>query len=328
MVLEHARKKQNRDNRNGDELMPTLFVMIGLPASGKSTKAKQIIESEGGTVLSSDGIRFTLYGDENIQGDPKEIFQYLHESITSNLQNGTNVVFDATNISYKNRMQLLQRLNKIDGLKKIAVLVATPWHEILENNKSRERFVPEMVVERMRKNFFAPFWGEGWDDIQIIWNTRMSEQDIINRYNLKDLFYALDDFDQDNPHHEHTLGEHIRLVRDDAYLLSNDILIRTAATFHDIGKLWTKQFKNSKGEPTDIAHYYNHEQIGAYMSLYHLKAEGWNDKDVIDIATMIQFHMRPYGAKTEKAKMKLKKLVGTEVYEKLLLLNQADIGAH
>ena len=41
---------------------PTLFCLCGLPASGKSTYAKELSKKENATIYSSDAIREELYG--------------------------------------------------------------------------------------------------------------------------------------------------------------------------------------------------------------------------------------------------------------------------
>jgi len=302
-----------------------LTMMIGLPASGRSTVAKRLADGDDSIIISSDKIREGLFGDEAEQGDPKLIFEKVHELILDSVSNGRNVIFDATNISYKHRASLLQKLNKYTNLYKKAVLVAAPWSEIIVNNETRSRVVPKYTISRMVKNFFAPFWGEGWDDINIIWNTRMTNQEIVDGYSMVELFSMTDKFNQDNPHHTLTLGEHCRLVQES---LKDDNLLEVVGALHDMGKLWTKDYRDAKGDASKTAHYYNHENVGAYMSLYFLKAQGYSDSFIIDAVTRIQFHMRPYGLKTDKARNKLIHLVGKDVYSDLLTINNADRLAH
>ena len=54
--------------------MSKLFVMVGLPASGKSYEAKEIAKMELAYVVSSDAIRAELWGSEEVQGDNSFIF--------------------------------------------------------------------------------------------------------------------------------------------------------------------------------------------------------------------------------------------------------------
>lgn len=54
-------------------------LLIGQPASGKSYLAKELAQHLNADILSTDQIRFWLYGDENVQGDWHEIEQVLFE---------------------------------------------------------------------------------------------------------------------------------------------------------------------------------------------------------------------------------------------------------
>ncbi len=51
-------------------------------------------------------------------------------------------------------------------------------------------------------------------------------------------------------------------------------------------------------------------------------------KDLLDAIALINFHMRPYMAKTDRAKEKLKKTVGEDLYYFLEILHEADKRAH
>ena len=54
--------------------MATLTIMVGLPASGKSTIAKTLEEFGSVTIISTDGIRKELLGAEEDQTNPQLIF--------------------------------------------------------------------------------------------------------------------------------------------------------------------------------------------------------------------------------------------------------------
>lgn len=51
---------------------PIVYVLVGCPACGKSTFAKNFDNDT--VVISSDAIREELYGNEAIQGNGKEVF--------------------------------------------------------------------------------------------------------------------------------------------------------------------------------------------------------------------------------------------------------------
>lgn len=78
------------------------IILIGLPASGKSTYAEKI-KNDNTVVLSSDSIRKEIYGNESIQGNPKEIFDTLYSRMRSALSENKDVIVDATNINIRDR---------------------------------------------------------------------------------------------------------------------------------------------------------------------------------------------------------------------------------
>lgn len=303
--------------------MTKLFMMIGLPASGKSTLAEQIAKSEDAEIVSSDNIRKELYGDENIQGDNNKVFRILQERIINGLKNNKNMIYDATNINYKRRMEFLQKIRKLK-IEKIAIMVATPYEQCLIRNSQRERQVPEEVIKRMYFNFYVPQYFEGWDDIQIKYT---------NNYIF--FFGDLEDIKQDNPHHKLTVLEHCKKTEEILNKQNGQlsIPINLAGRLHDIGKLKTKTFINSKGEETNIAHFYNHEKVSAYDSLFHVnlrsRIEMMKDEEfVLETIKLIQWHMLPWTKMSEKTEQKYKKLLGENFWNNLMILHKADEEAH
>jgi CRISPR/Cas system-associated endonuclease Cas3-HD len=103
-------------------------------------------------------------------------------------------------------------------------------------------------------------------------------------------------------------------------------ILGNAALLHDIGKEFTKSFINSKGEKTDIAHYYNHNNVSAYLSLIYNNV--FPSLDILEISNYIQWHMQPFFLTTQKSQEKFIKLVGQEFWENLLLIHKADLTAH
>ena len=298
-------------------------MMIGIPASGKTSLAEQIAKSEDAEIVSSDNIRKELYGDENIQGDNNKVFRILQDRVVKGLKANKNMIYDATNISYKTRMAFLQRIGKLD-VEKIAIMVATPYEQCLIRNSQRERQVPEEVIKRMHYNFYVPQYFEGWDDIQIKYT---------NDYMF--FFGDLEDIEQDNPHHKLTVLEHC-METEDILAKQNgrlSIPINLAGRLHDIGKLKTKTFINSKGEKTDIAHFYNHEKVSAYDSLFYVnlrsRIEMMKDEEfALETIKLIQWHMLPWTKMSEKTEQKYKKLLSENFWSDLMILHKADEEAH
>lgn len=301
---------------------PIFFMMVGLPYSGKSAYAKKLQEQFGAEIHSSDAIRAELLGDVQDQTNNQEVFNTLHRRVIADLSSGKNVIYDATNINYKRRLDMVSRLKKLN-CQKVCIFMATPFEECLARVQTRTRVVPYEIVERMYKHIWIPFWYEGWDYIELVYPDGFQPYSISDLFNNKDS--GLNYFQQDNPHHNFTVGHHCIA----AYGLVSDgsAELQEAALLHDIGKPFTKTFVNSKGETTEIAHYYEHQHVSAYDSLFYSNP----DLDRLYIANVIQWHMYPFDLErnknSSKAKKRFRQRVGERVYADVMKLHEADIKA-
>lgn len=290
------------------------FIMIaGLPGSGKSTVARELAEVNNAALHSSDDLREELFRDANNQDMNDVVFKELTNRVLRDLKNGRNVVYDATNISFKKRKAFLERLD-VDCFKE-CVLVATPYETCLIRNSSRLRKVPEDVIEKMYRGIFIPQYYEGWDHIDIIFNSE-------GTYEIDEFMKDLDTIDQENSYHTLTIGEHCKRCMENMKMKSSDESLVTAALLHDIGKKFTKAYKDLKGIPTVEAHYYGHQNVSAYLSLFYLKH--LPIEKLLEITNYIQWHMRPFDLHSAKSKLKAVKLFGQKFYDNLLLLHEAD----
>ena len=310
--------------------MPKLFVICGLPCSGKSTEAKKLAVEYNAEIFASDDLRTEMFGDVNHQADNEALFKELHKRIRECLASGKNAIYDATNINYKRRMEFLKSLNKIP-CEKNAILMATPYEVCLERNAQRERKVPEYVIKRMYMNWNTPYWYEGWDDIRIAysegakWSTHLLES-IALGYS-----HPVFNYNQNNKHHSLSLGEHLRkayrFIYKDIEPHCGNTTLEMATALHDMGKPFCATYYNKKGEKSDECHYYDHQNTSAYDCLFE---KPLYNVDILEVAVLIMWHMRPYLAwdVSEKAMQKDKKLLGEELFNEILELHTADIYAH
>ena len=322
-------------NENVDK-RPVLFTMIGLPGSGKSIYAENLVVKRNDkyfypTIHSSDKLRRELFGNEEEQGDNNTLFSELNKRIKQDLKNGKDVVFDATNIKKKRRMGFLREMARV-GCFNVAVCIMTPYEVCLANNANRQRQVPESVIKRMYLNWNPPMLNEGFDDIILHYN--FGNIDVAKKYSLKNFFSGEIDackISQENPHHSRTIGDHcIRAAINISYSCRYDYILYYAALLHDIGKPFTKSHLNYKGEETTECHYYNHECCGAYDSLFYTYNLPPSESEMIDIANLIYYHMRPMLAwkKSEKAMERDRAILGDDFFEKIIKLHEADKAAH
>lgn len=312
---------------------PKFYMLVGLPGSGKS----HIGEELGIKVFSSDNLRKELYGNENDFEHNGEVFNELHKRIKDCLKKGEDCVYDATNIKSKRRTDfLLNQLRNIE-CEKICILVLTDINICLKRNAERDRNVPKEVIDRMYRTIDLPQYREGWDKI-IIKPTADKEND----YNIYQYMNFLKTISHDNPHHLLSVGDHI--IASTKYLIENYSLkfagdierlddLTMAMFFHDIGKDYCKTFVNANGETTEIAHYYGHENVSAYMFLLY-NEYGFKDKNldskmseidnkVLYVADLISLHMKLHNI-GEKGLDKLKNLIGDRELEDLYIINEAD----
>ena len=121
----------------------------------------------------------------------------------------------------------------------------------------------------------------------------------------------MEEADQDNPHHLYTVGHHCRRLANQC----SDEIMKEAGYFHDIGKLYTKRF-----DENGIAHYYNHDCVGAYMiacSPELINVLNW--QEFREVIFYINYHMRAHNDfSSTKAKEKYKKIFGEERFNKLM----------
>ena len=302
---------------------PKFIMMVGLPYSGKSSYARTLAKEHNAVIHSSDAIRKELYGDASDKEHNAKVFEELHRRARRDIRSGKSIIFDATNLSYKRRMNALHNLGKLD-CRKVCIFMATPFDVCVERGKSRGRAVPYEVLVRMYKSIWIPYWYEGWDEIKLIYPKD------IEYINVNDLFLRLRDIPHDNPHHRLSIGVHC---------LASSVIVSkkdggenliAAAFLHDIGKPFTKTFVNRKGDTTEVAHYYGHQHVSAYDSLFCLTG----GEEHIRIAALIQWHMRPFEIERLPieqqggALYRFRKLIGDSLYTDVMLLHQADVEAH
>ena len=289
-------------------MRPKLIVCCGIPGSGKTYYSKEYIEKNPNTIhLSSDSIRAELYGDESIQGDPNEVFTLMQKRAVEALNNGQNVVYDATSITRKDRSYIISLCPKFAKIE--AHIIWAPIETCIERDAARERTVGKEVIDRMLKRFQAVYYDEGIDEIKVILPDEFDE----NTYCDK----LLDSMKLPHDNSHHTLNIYEHCVKACEYAarkvgINNDVT--NAALLHDIGKPYVKSFIDSKGNPCEQAHYYQHQCLGAYMA-YGLMVNPL-------VVWLISTHMDPF--------------LNTKYYNKLPaylkkqvdLLHESDKAAH
>ena len=148
---------------------PTVYVLVGIPGSGKSFFAKQVLMNHPWyhrVYVSSDDIRGELCGDAADQSQNWKVFEIFYDRARKAIKGGSDVILDATHLTKKSRRKCRSRFKDLD-CSFIAIQMDTPVEEATQRNQNRERVVPDYAMRRMI-NFYEPVSNdEGFDSI---WN--------------------------------------------------------------------------------------------------------------------------------------------------------------
>jgi predicted kinase len=157
--------------------MPTVYMMIGVPCSGKSTYVKKNLLLPYTTVLSTDDVIEKLA--DMAESTYSECFEWAikfadkvinikREWAITNIR---NVVYDQCNLTVSSRSRKLSQFPKRDynGYHFTAVFIVPPPLEVLlERNLERAKtgkFLRPELIKSMLEDIAEPNLEEGFDEI-------------------------------------------------------------------------------------------------------------------------------------------------------------------
>lgn len=152
LVLELQELTNKRNPFKTDK--PKLIMLIGIPASGKSTFKRKVLNIEKELVaVCPDDIREMLSGDVSNQDYNKLVFEIVHTSIQNAIIDGKSVLLDATNVRKKYRKQYIEKYKNVAEICGIVFHVSLQEAKArikrdLENGVNRSN-VPDYVVDDM-----------------------------------------------------------------------------------------------------------------------------------------------------------------------------------
>lgn len=93
-------------------MKPTLFMMVGVPGSGKSHFAKRMSNHMDNCIwVSRDEVRMAIVkDDEKYFSHEKEVFQKFVARIAAGMRANYNVIADATHLNFPSRRKLVNAL--------------------------------------------------------------------------------------------------------------------------------------------------------------------------------------------------------------------------
>lgn len=145
--------------------MIELYVMCGVPGSGKSTFSRKLAEEQGLERFSFDEMKcFRLE-------------EFMRPAIKA-MQEGKNVILDTTNLRVNVRKKVLQYVEEIP-CRKVVVYMDTPLEQCLYRNAHRETRLQDCIIESIYRSLQKPTLEEGWDEIIYVKEDGTYESDFI-----------------------------------------------------------------------------------------------------------------------------------------------------
>lgn len=156
--------------------MPNLYVMVGLPGSGKSTMINDLKKTmDNPYVYSTDDTIEKWAKDQGRTYDfafSKYIKQATIESdiglgLALSAQN--DIIWDQTNLTKKKRKSIITRVGK--NYNKICYYIAPPKNKMEEDilverlNSRAGKTIPNYVFNNMKNSYEEPCMDEGFDKV-------------------------------------------------------------------------------------------------------------------------------------------------------------------
>lgn len=148
----------------------TIFILMGVPCSGKSFVANEMREEFPDAVyLNADTLRKVMTGDISDQSQNNLVFRVFDYMLEYFMLLEKDIIIDNCNVKKSYRKKYIEAA-KENGYEVLGIVLDTPLEICLERNEKRERKVPQEVIEKfdfmLRQNF--PSKEEGFDNLDII----------------------------------------------------------------------------------------------------------------------------------------------------------------
>jgi len=152
-------------------------MLVGLPASGKSTYIKSVLQKNPDfTVLSTDDYiehkareQKSTYS-EVFQTYIKEATRNMYNELQSALKERKNIIWDQTNLTANSRKKKLANVPNIYFKEAIMFIISDD--ELLKRVAKRKeedgKEIPLHVLRNMKNNFEIPTKDEGFDKIKVM----------------------------------------------------------------------------------------------------------------------------------------------------------------
>lgn len=134
--------------------MTKILMLRGLPASGKSTYAKELARTKGYIRVNKDDLRSMLNDGKYTGKNEKRVLKIEQMIVEEALTSGRNVIIDNTNFNPIHEQKYLMIAKKHNAELEVKFF-DTPLEECIERDKKRANGVGESVIRKMYKQYLA-----------------------------------------------------------------------------------------------------------------------------------------------------------------------------
>lgn len=135
--------------------MPKLLMLKGLPGSGKSTYARELVAKHHYTRVNKDDLRTMLHNSTHSKHKEQTVLAIRDAVVMEALEKGSNVVVDDTNFAPVHEARL-RDLAKSFGAQFEVKFIDTPVETCIERDLKRPNSVGHRVIMQMYEQYLKP----------------------------------------------------------------------------------------------------------------------------------------------------------------------------
>lgn len=154
--------------------MPTLWMLVGVPGSGKSTWLDQQGFGRDTAIISTDqhidaeAARQGQTYSEVFKGFVKRATSIMNADLAIAIKDGNDICWDQTNVTSKSRAAKLASVP--NTYRKVAVFFPTPEPKELERRLASRpgKHIPWNILQGMASHLEIPTEDEGFDEVVVV----------------------------------------------------------------------------------------------------------------------------------------------------------------